>query len=123
MHDDDDNNNDNEEGKKWDVVVNERVYGARVMCKWQKRLQSIVKVQLCFKLQCTTFQCVVACPKTEEIEIIASVTRFGNFLHFEQPFKAGGNNYFTQITHILGDFCKGVKIIHFSSEFIFGQLL
>ena len=30
-----------------------------------------------------------------------SVTRLGDFLHFGQPFKAGGNNYFTQITHIV----------------------
>ena len=34
----------------------------------------------------------------------SSVTRFGNFLHFGQPFKAGGNNYFTQITHIVRQF-------------------
>ena len=52
-----------------------------------------------------------------------SVTRFGDFLHFVQPFKAGGNNYFSQITHILGNFCKVVKNIHCSCEFIFGQLL
>ena len=31
---------------------------------------------------------------------MASVTRLGDFLHFEQPLKAGGNNYFTQIAHI-----------------------
>ena len=28
-----------------------------------------------------------------------------------------------QITHILGNFCKGGKIFHFSSGIIFGQLL
>ena len=33
-----------------------------------------------------------------------SVTRFGDFLHFGQPFKADGNNYFTKITHIVGQF-------------------
>ena len=33
-----------------------------------------------------------------------SVTRFGDFLHFGQPFKAGGNNYFTQITLIVRQF-------------------
>ena len=33
-----------------------------------------------------------------------SVTRDGDFLHFGQPFKAGGNNYFTQITHIVWQF-------------------
>ena len=30
----------------------------------------------------------------------SSVTRLGDFLHFGQPFKAGGNNYLTQIAHI-----------------------
>ena len=34
-----------------------------------------------------------------------------------------GNNYFAQITHILGNFCKGEKIFHFSSGTIYGQLL
>ena len=56
-------------------------------------------------------------------EICLSVTRLADFLHFGQPFKAGGNNYFTQIFHILGNFCKGAKAIHFSCEIIFGQLL
>ena len=40
----------------------------------------------------------------------------GNF------FKACGNNNVGQLGHILGNFCKGVKIFHFSSEIIFGQL-
>ena len=38
----------------------------------------------------------------------------GNF------FKACGDNYFA---HILGNFCKGVKIFHVSNGIIFGQLL
>ena len=33
-----------------------------------------------------------------------SVTRLGDFLHFGQPFKAGGNNYFTQIAYIVRQF-------------------
>ena len=33
-----------------------------------------------------------------------SVTRLGNFLHFGQQFKAGGNNYFNQIAHIVSLF-------------------
>ena len=54
----------------------------------------------------------------------SSVTRMGDLLHFGQLFKAFGNNYFAQITHILGNFCKVVnKIFKFSSEIIFGQLL
>ena len=36
----------------------------------------------------------------DEFLLIYSVTRLGDFLHFGQPFKVGGNNYFTQITHI-----------------------
>ena len=34
----------------------------------------------------------------------SSVTRLGNFLHCGQPFKSGGNNYFTQIAHIVRQF-------------------
>ena len=30
--------------------------------------------------------------------------RLGDFLHYGQQFKAGGNNYFTQIAHIVGQF-------------------
>ena len=33
-----------------------------------------------------------------------SVTRLGDILHFGQTFKAGGNNYFTQIAHIVRQF-------------------
>ena len=51
------------------------------------------------------------------------VTRLGGFLLFGQAFKAGDINYFSQIADIIGQFLKGVKIIHFSSEFFFGQLL
>ena len=51
------------------------------------------------------------------------VTILGDLLHFGQLFKVRGNNYLAQIAHILGKFCKGVKIFHFSSEIIFGQLL
>ena len=50
----------------------------------------------------------------------SSVTRFGDFLHFGQLFKACGNNYFAQIAHIV---CKGVKSFIFCSEIIFVQLL
>ena len=52
-----------------------------------------------------------------------SVTRLGDLLHFGQIFKASGNNYFAQTAHILGKFCRGIKIFHFSSGIIFGQLL
>ena len=50
----------------------------------------------------------------------SSVTRLGDLLHFGQLFKACGNNSFAQIYHFLGNFCKGVKFCHFSSEIILG---
>ena len=52
-----------------------------------------------------------------------SVTRLGDLSDFGQLFKAFCNNYFAQISHILCNFCKCVKIFHFYSEIIFGQLL
>ena len=51
------------------------------------------------------------------------VGQIGQFLHFGQLFKASGHNYLPQMPTLLGNFCKGVKIIHFSFEIIFGQLL
>ena len=48
------------------------------------------------------------------------VTILGDLLQFGQLFKVRGNNNLAQIAHILGKFCKGVKIFHFSSEIIFG---
>ena len=48
-----------------------------------------------------------------------SVTRFGDLFHFGQLFKACGNNYFTQIAHILGNFGEGGKIFHYSTEIIY----
>ena len=47
-----------------------------------------------------------------------SVTRLGNLLHFGQRFKAGGTII---LPTFLGNFCKGVKIFHFSSEIILGN--
>ena len=49
-----------------------------------------------------------------------SVTRSGDLWDFGQLLKAFGSTYFGQISHILGKFCKGVKIYHFSNEIIFG---
>ena len=51
------------------------------------------------------------------------MTRLGDLLDFGQIFKAFGNNTFAQISNILGNFFKGVKIYHFSGEIIFRQLL
>ena len=53
--------------------------------------------------------------------VVTSMTRLGDLLHFGQLFKACGNNYFAQITHILGNFCRGVKNFHFSSRIILGN--
>ena len=35
---------------------------------------------------------------------LSSVTRYGDFLDFGPLFKAFGNNYFAQISHILRQF-------------------
>ena len=67
----------------------------------------------------TYFLLLVLCKMDTE----TSVTRLGDLLHLGQLFKAFGNNYFAQIAHILGHFCKDVKIFHVSSGIIFGQLL
>ena len=52
-----------------------------------------------------------------------SVTRLGIFLHFWQLFKALATINLPKSPTFLGNFCKGVKIFHFSSEINFGQLL
>ena len=52
-----------------------------------------------------------------------SVTRLGDLLHFGQPFKPLATVNLPKSPTFLGNFCKGVNIIHFSSEIIFGQLL
>ena len=49
--------------------------------------------------------------------------QIGWFIALWATFKASGNNYFAQITHILGNFCKDVKIFdfywnHFGATFI-----
>ena len=54
--------------------------------------------------------------------VLVSVTRLGNFLHFGQPFKAGATIILPKLPAFLGNFCNGVKIIHFSIEIILGNL-
>ena len=51
------------------------------------------------------------------------MTRLGYVLHIGQFLKACGNNYFAQSAHIFREFLEGVKMFHFSSEIILGQLL
>ena len=41
---------------------------------------------------------------TSKLFTYAQCDQLGDFLHFGQPFKAGGNNYFTQIAHIVRQF-------------------
>ena len=54
---------------------------------------------------------------------VGSVTRLVDILDFGQPLKHLATINLPQSSQFLGNFCKGVKIIHFSSETIFGQLL
>ena len=52
-----------------------------------------------------------------------NVTRFGDLLDFGQLFKAFETINLPKSLTFLDIFCVGVKIYHFSSEIIFGQLL
>ena len=53
----------------------------------------------------------------------SSVTRLYDLLDFRQLFQASGNNYFTQIAHILSKFCKGVKSFIFMVKSFLGSPL
>ena len=55
--------------------------------------------------------------------IVTSVTRLGNFLHFDNNSKPVAIIILPKLPTLIGNFCKGAKIIHFSSEIKFGQLL
>ena len=52
-----------------------------------------------------------------------SVTKLGDLMHFVQVFKALGHNDFAQMAHVLGNFCKGIKIFHFSRESFLGYFI
>ena len=51
------------------------------------------------------------------------MARLGDLLDFGKVLKAFGNVFLPKSPTFLGNFCNGVKIFHFSSEIIFGQLL
>ena len=51
------------------------------------------------------------------------MTRFGDLLDFGQLLKPLATINLPKSPTVLGNFCVGVKIYHFSSEIIFGQLL
>ena len=53
----------------------------------------------------------------------SSVTRLGDLLDFGQLFKPLATINLPKFPSFLGNFCKCVKIYHFASEIIFGQLL
>ena len=52
-----------------------------------------------------------------------SVTRLGDFFNFGNFLRPLATNNLPKSPTFLGSFCKVVKIIHFSCEIIFGQLL
>ena len=69
-----------------------------------------------FPLKCTKYLGKL------QLLVPGSVTRLGDLLDFGQLFKAFGNNYLSKSPTLLGYFCKGVKIVNFSSKIIFGHL-
>ena len=55
--------------------------------------------------------------------ILGSVTRLGDLLDFGQLYKPLATINSAKSPTFLSNFCKGVKIYHFSSKIIFWQLL
>ena len=53
----------------------------------------------------------------------SSVTRLGDFFTLGNFFKPVGTINLPKSLTFLGNCCKGIKIYHFSTEIIFGQLL
>ena len=54
----------------------------------------------------------------------SSVTRLGDFFTLWATFQSPWQQLFCpNCQHILGNFCKFVKIIHFARKILFGQLL
>ena len=54
---------------------------------------------------------------------INSVMRLGNFCTLGNFSKPVATIILPKLSTLLGNFCKGVKIVHFCSEIILGQLL
>ena len=57
------------------------------------------------------------------MRLVSSVTRLGDSLDFGQVLEPVATISLPKSPTFLGNFCNGVKIIHFSSENIFGHLL
>ena len=55
--------------------------------------------------------------------LIFSVTSLGDILDFGNFLKPLATINLSKSLTFLGNFCKGVKVIYFSCETIFGQLL
>ena len=57
------------------------------------------------------------------IVVLSSVTRLGDLLDFGNFLKPLATLNLSKSPTFLGNFCKGVKIYHFSIEIILRQLL
>ena len=55
------------------------------------------------------------------MRVSTSVTRLGDLLDFGQRLKPLATIDLPKFSTFLGNFCKGVKIYHFSSEIILGN--
>ena len=60
---------------------------------------------------------------SDDLVYNCSVTRLGNFYTLSNFLKHVAKIILFESPTFLGNFCKGVKIFHFSSEIIFGHLL
>ena len=57
------------------------------------------------------------------VSMSSSVTRLGDLLDCGQALKPLAGINLPKSPTFVGNFCNGVKVYHFSSEIIFGQLL
>ena len=65
---------------------------------------SWVFVYVCFSLSNARSHSLYSLSRLPPPGVADQCDQIGRFLHFGQPFKAGGNNYFTQIAHIVRQF-------------------
>ena len=75
-----------------------------------------------FLEKCTSMKVMVTSHDSSR-DLSDQCDQIGWFIALWATFKACGNNYFTQIAHIIRQFLLGLEIFHFSSEIIFRQLL
>ena len=59
----------------------------------------------------------------QKFRVVASVTTLGDFCTLDDHSKLVATIILPKLPTLLGNFCTGVNIIHFSSDIIFGQLL